>query len=91
MEKLWVDFNNAGIEGIRLTSKITIEQIKEKEIVLYDGLEILIWDEEDDEMGNYSNLSVKAIVKYSSIDKCWVAKYNQADLLTDVKRSNFLK
>jgi len=86
METLWVDFNNMGKEGVRLICKGTIDELNAKSIRLRDGLELLIWDNDQDDFGNTDNLIVNAIVKYSETDKCWVAQFNDADLIHESER-----
>jgi len=76
METIWVDFNNMGIEGVRLNCVGTLNELREKSIGLIDGLNLLVWSEDHDENGNPDNLIVEAIVKYSQIEKCWVAQFD---------------
>ena len=87
METLWVDLNNMGHDGMRLICKGTLDELKEKSIQLYDGLQILIWDNDQDENGNADNLVVEAIVKYSNTDQCWVAQFDNAHLKNQSQRS----
>jgi hypothetical protein len=75
MEALWVDFQNMGIDGVRLICNGTLKEISEKNIQLKDGLELLIWNNDEDGEGNPDNLLVEAVVKYSKIDNCWVAQF----------------
>jgi len=86
METLWVDFNNMGKEGVRLICKGTIDEINAKSIVLHEGLQLLVWDYDQDEFGKPDNLTVSAVVKYSGIDKCWVAQFNNEDLIHESER-----
>jgi len=86
METLWVDFNNMGKEGIRLICKGTIDELNEKSIVLYDGLQLRIWDSDQNDLGEPDNLSVNAEVKYSDVDKCWVAQFESDNLIHESER-----
>jgi len=86
METLWVDFNAMGKEGVVLICKGTIDELNAKSIVLYDGLELLVWTEDQDDSGNSDNLTVNAVVKYSNIDKCWVAQFDNEDLMHESER-----
>jgi hypothetical protein len=86
METLWVDLNNIGKEGVRLICKGTIDELNEKSIILHDGLELLIWDYDQDNSGNSDNLTVNAIIKYSDIDKCWIAQFENKDLMHESER-----
>ena len=80
MKKLWVDFQNAGHDGVRLICNGTISELKEKGIELKGGLQLLIWSEDYDDNDNPDNLSVEAIVKYSHSDRCWVAQFDYEKL-----------
>ena len=64
MDKVWVDFNNCGVDGVRLICQGTLDDIKKNGIVLKEGLKLIIWDEE---------LLAESTVTHSSTDKCWVA------------------
>jgi len=59
MEKLWVDFQNAGIEGVRLICEGTLKEMRQKKITLKDGLTLLIWSEDQDDNGKPDNLMVE--------------------------------
>jgi hypothetical protein len=76
MEILWVDFNSMGIEGVRLSCNGTQKEIKDKGLVLFDGLKLLVWYVDEYEDGSTDKLSAEVIVKYSDIDKCWVGQIN---------------
>jgi len=80
METLWVDFQNEGKEGVRLICTGTLKELKEKSIELIDGLELLIWSDDKDDCGKIDNLIVEATVKYSNIDQCWVAQFDNEKL-----------
>lgn len=86
MERLWVDFNNMSEEGVRLNCKGTLDEIERKLIKLVNGLEIIVWDDDINDAGIVDNLSVKAIVKYSEIEKIWVAAFDSKDLMHDSER-----
>jgi hypothetical protein len=67
LDKVFVDFNNADKEGrIRLTTYGTRRDIKEKNIQLKNGLELLLDDEDE--------LSTPGIVEFSKEENIWVAK-----------------
>ena len=68
MDKIWVDFNNIGVDGVRLICQGTLDDIKKNGIILKEGLRLIIWDEE---------LLAESIVKFSSNDNCWVAKIDK--------------
>jgi hypothetical protein len=86
MDTLWVDFQNAGHDGVRLICNGTLADLKEKGIELRDGLQLLIWSEDYDDNGNPDNLSVEAVVRYSNSDKCWVAQYDNKKLMNESKK-----
>ena len=88
METLWVDFNNMGKEGVRLSCNGTVAELNSKSIVLYDGLQLLIWDNDEDDFGNSDNLIVDAVVKYSNVDKCWVAQFENANIMHESERTD---
>jgi hypothetical protein len=67
LDKVFVDFNNADKEGrIRLTTYGTRRDIKEKNIQLKNGLELLLDDEDE--------LSTPCIVEFLKEENIWVAK-----------------
>lgn len=80
METLWVDFQNAGKDGVRLICKGTLDEISEKGLTLHEGLQLIIWTEDQDDDGKPDNLVVNAVIKYSTIDGCWIAQFNVDDL-----------
>ena len=88
METLWVDFNNMGKEGVRLICQGTIDELNAKSIILHDGLQLLIWDNDRDDFGKSDNLSVNSVVRYSDIDHCWVAQFDNDDLMHDSERQS---
>lgn len=71
--KLFVDFNNADVEGrIRLNTNGTFKDIKENNIELKDGLEVLLDDNEE--------FKIYGIVEFSKDENIWVAKIDWSDL-----------
>jgi hypothetical protein len=67
LESIFVDFQNGDKEGrIRLNTVGTFRDIKEKNIHLRNGLELLL----DDRDG----LSTPGIVEFSKEENIWVAK-----------------
>jgi len=80
METLWVDFQNAGYDGVRLICKGTLKELKEKNIELKDDLQLLIWSDDEDDNGRKDNLLVEAVVKFSVVDHCWVAQFDENNL-----------
>jgi hypothetical protein len=75
MEKLWVDFQNSSKKGVRLLCKGTLDEIERNNVVLSNGLKLLLWTEDEDEKGNPDNLVVEAIVEFDEDENCWVAVY----------------
>jgi len=75
-----VDIQNTGYEGVRLICAGTLKEITGKGIKLKDGLHLLIWSEDQDDDGKADNLIVEAVVKFSDVDKCWVAQFDYAQL-----------
>jgi hypothetical protein len=86
METLWVDFQNAGFEGVRLICKGTLDELRQKNLTLHDGLKLLIWTEDQDDDGKEDNLLVEAVVKYSDVDRCWVASFDADKLMNESQR-----
>jgi hypothetical protein len=67
LNKIFADFHNADIKGrVRLNTNGTLDDLKNKNIKLEPGLEILL----DDDDG----LSVKGIIQFSEEEKMWVAE-----------------
>jgi hypothetical protein len=81
MERLWVDFNNMGKDGVRLTCSGTLNELNDKAIILYNGLKLIAWMEDEDDNGKADNLLVEAVVKYSFKDNCWVAQFDGDKLI----------
>jgi hypothetical protein len=83
-ETLWVDFQNMGNEGVRLIGKGTLDELDNKKIKLYGGLQLIIWQEDNNK--KVDNLAVEAAIKYSDIDKCWVAEFDKDELKHESER-----
>ena len=67
IKKIFADFNNTDIKGrVRLTTVGTLNDIREQNIELKEGLEVLI----DDDDG----LTTHGIVEFSEEENIWVAK-----------------
>jgi len=81
MEKLWVDFQNAGHEGVRLICTGAVKELHDKAIKLHEGLQLIVWQDDEDSNGKADNLMVEAVVKYSFKDKCWVAQFDENKLM----------
>ena len=79
MEKLWVDFNSMGKEGVRLTCVGTQRQIAEKNIALSNGLKLIVYMEDKDENDDDMYIYAEATVKLSKTDQCWVGQINDSD------------
>lgn len=45
MIKLWANFNATSDFGLRLNCKGTLEDIETQNIVLQEGMSVLLWDE----------------------------------------------
>lgn len=58
METLWVDFNNMGVDGVRLICNGTLQEIKEKSLVLHNELKLLVWYSDEYLDGSVEILSV---------------------------------
>ena len=86
METLWVDFQNAGYDGVRLICSGTLKELKEKNIELKGGLQLLIWSNDEDENGRKDNLLVEAVVKFSDFDNCWIAEFDEKNLKYESQR-----
>jgi hypothetical protein len=66
---LFADFNNADKEGrIRLITAGTINGLKSQNVILVQGLEVLLDDHDE--------LTATGIVEYSDSENIWVAKIN---------------
>ena len=85
IETLWVDFQNAGY-GVRLICSGTLKELQEKKIELKDGLQLLIWSDDEDDNGGKDNLLVEAVVKFSDVDHCWVAQFDKNNLKHESQR-----
>ncbi|MBD1362905.1 hypothetical protein IDJ77_03705 [Mucilaginibacter sp. ZT4R22] len=73
LETIYVDFNNTDAEGrVRLITNGALRDIKEKGIILKDGLEVLLDDRED--------FKVKGVVQHSVSENIWVAKFSWKEL-----------
>ena len=76
LTKIFVDFNNADNKGrVRLNTNGTLEDLKNQQIKLYDGIEILL----DDGDG----LATVGTVKFSEEENIWVASVNWDKLKSD--------
>jgi len=89
VQRVWVDFQNMGYEGVRLICAGTLKDIDEKAIKLYDGLQLIVWQEDEDDNGNPDDLIVEATVKYSEIDNCWVAQFDEDSLVNESQNNKF--
>jgi len=66
LPKIFVHFQNTDLKNrIRLTAKGTIDDLKANSIILEEGLELLLDDDDD--------LSTVGVVHFSEEEKIWVA------------------
>ncbi|MET3503510.1 hypothetical protein ABIC45_005147 [Mucilaginibacter rubeus] len=73
MESIFVDFNNADVEGrVRLNAQGTLANIKAQNIELSNGLRLILDDEQE--------LKAIGIVQFSENENIWVAKIDWNDL-----------
>jgi len=82
MIKLWVDFNNATYNGwVRFNCKGTIDDLENQNIILREGLELLLWTEDEDEYNNPIQLSVEAVAHFNDKDKTWEGKCDMKNII----------
>ena len=63
--KVFADFHNADAKGrLRLNCIGTVEDLAQQQIVLRDGLSLILYSEE---------LEVEGVVQYSTDENVWVA------------------
>jgi hypothetical protein len=82
---LKVDFNNRCNGGIKLTAHKTIYKQGKTKAKLYDGLQAIIWDVDYNDR-QVDNLAVKATISFSYTDNCWIAEFNNEDLMHESQR-----
>lgn len=69
LPKIYVDYDNLDYENmVRLNLNGTFRDIEEQGIVLVEGMEIIVYNEDD--------LSTKGIVHFSTKENIWVAQVN---------------
>jgi hypothetical protein len=69
LKRIFADFNNADYKGrVRLNSQGTVEDITKSNILLTNGVEILLTD--------YDSLQTIGIVEFSEDEQIWVARIN---------------
>jgi len=67
LKKIFADFNNADNKGrVRLNNHGTLDDISKNNVVLKNGLEILLSDDD--------SLETIGIVEFSEEEKIWVAR-----------------
>ena len=76
-----------GKDGVRLICSGTLKELNEKSIRLHDGLKLIVWMDDEDDKGKADNLVVEAVVKYSLIDNCWVAQFDDDKLIHESQLS----
>ncbi len=71
--KVFVDFNSADVKGrLRLSCVGTQEDLERQQIEWRDGLELTLYEDDEDGEGRPQQLVVDGVVEYSE-EKCWVA------------------
>lgn len=74
--KIFVDFNNADLKGrIRLNTEGTLEDLRNKKVVLTEGIELLL----DDDDG----MATTGVTQFSEEENIWVALINWDELKID--------
>jgi len=63
MKRIWADFNATSDLGLRLNCRGTLEDLKRQNIVLNEGMKVLLWDEDYDGSNRRDDLIVEAIVR----------------------------
>jgi hypothetical protein len=65
--KVFADFNNADSKGrVRLNTRGALYDLQNANIILEEGFEVLLDDED--------SLSMKGIIEYSEEERIWVAR-----------------
>jgi hypothetical protein len=80
-----VDFNNRRDGGVLLITNGAVIKQNKKKIRLYDDMKAIIWDEDFDDK-KQDNLAVEALIKYSDKHQCWIAWFNNDDLIHESRR-----
>jgi hypothetical protein len=71
-----VDFSAPSAEGlVRLDKPGTIRDIDEAGIELAEGVRLVLYESDGDELGRYDDLIGVGVVKRSSIDGSWIADF----------------
>jgi hypothetical protein len=71
---IFADFHNADVQGrIRLNTVGTLDDLSRQQVQLQDGLSVLLFTDDADEVSEERRLVVEGRVVYSTDEQCWVA------------------
>lgn len=75
---IYADFMKSDMEGkLPLTCLGTHRDLEKYGITLEDGLELVFYNEDEDDAGNRDDLVVKGIVEFDSSNQRWRARINR--------------
>lgn len=80
MIKIWADFNATSDFGLRLNCKGTLEDLERRNIVLQEGMSVLLWDEDYDDSNRRDDLIVEAIIRFNQNTEVWEGEFNWDDI-----------
>jgi hypothetical protein len=72
--RLWVDFNNADVQGrVRLDCRGTMRDLERKGIELKEGMILTLFCEDSDDDGRPADMVVDGTIAWSPDEHMWVA------------------
>jgi len=73
---LWADFNASSGMGLRLNCKGTIDDLNAQHQTLREGMKLILWDEDFDDLNLQDNLIVKAVARFNEKKNIWEAEFD---------------
>ena len=74
MNLVYADFMKIDREGrLPLVTRGTFKDLEKHGIALTDGLRLVFYNEDEDDLGNRDDLVVEGIVHFDEVDERWIA------------------
>jgi hypothetical protein len=69
--RIFVDWNNWGVDGVRMNCRGTFDEVARENLELRDGLPLILYGDD---------LEGDAIVRWSNAERIWVAEVDKSRL-----------
>ncbi|MBL4752584.1 MAG: hypothetical protein JKY52_03140 [Flavobacteriales bacterium] len=86
--KLWADFNASSDFGLRLNCNGTLKDLEKRNLILEEGMELLLWGEDYNEDDERDDLIVVATARYNSKRSIWEGEFDWNEIRHESELKN---